>query len=1062
MRSGVRHVVPAIFALVLLVQSISAAPPAFVIAEPEAHDYGSVRVGDLSEAVRITVTNTGERSARINSIRFAERLNFSIVEESSTCLVGLKLPGGGSTCVIDIVFGPVESGDLADTLTVGTNRGRPKISLSGKGLAPDALIEPASRDFLDQPIGKPSAAQAFKVTNTGDADLHVSAIDIAGPDSSDFALMSETCVGEAIAPLDSCNFEIVFTPRGLGPRSAQAEISDDAVSGSPQIVPLSGNGIADVSLAPSAHDFGDRPIGERSPAHEFVVTNGGAADVNISLVAVSGDHPADFAIQADGCTGESLAPEETCSIIADFSPAGVGGRSALLEVHHDSAAASPLVSALLGTGTSGDVSVTPAAVSFPDQLILTGSAPVTVTVENTGAVDLTVGALAIGGVDASEFGLESDLCSGQTLGPAVTCTFDAVFAPATVGVKDARVDIPNDVIVVTVGLTGEGVAPDAAAEPGELAFGDQPVGRPSPLLTVTVTNTGGADLNVSSVSIAGADAADFAISRNTCLGAPVAPAGTCTFAVGFTPGSLGEKEAQAEVADDAISGSPQIVSLSGNGISDVNLNPADYDFGEQLVGTSDTRTFVLTNVGGADLTIATIVPAGPSAADYTIPDAGDGCSGATVAQDDTCSFDVEFSPGGVGGRQAHVEITSDAASGSPDTLPLFGTGIASDVAIFPMNIDFGDQLVGSESDPQEITATNTGEAVLNVDTVMLAGADAGDFEISIDGCTGSSVMPSLSCSVTVVFRPLLVGDKTAQVEIYDDAISGSPQTVPLGGKGVPPMPSVRLVPVSVNFGSQEVGTTGPPQLITLTNSGMAPLNITAITASGEFSQTNDCPAALAAGADCTISASFSPSSEGAKAGAIEVTDDAADSPQRVALSGTGSAAPVSANLSITKAVAPDTAQCRIDVTCTIVVTNTGSSAAENVVVMDTMPGGLAFVSASASQGACESGEASCSLGRLNASDSASVAVVVRPTAAGTITNTATASSDSISQPVSASAVLTVNDVDCGGDGGGGGCSLARETPRPRDRVLSGILASMAAIGALLALHFARARGRSNP
>jgi hypothetical protein len=99
-------------------------------------------------------------------------------------------------------------------------------------------------------------------------------------------------------------------------------------------------------------------------------------------------------------------------------------------------------------------------------------------------------------------------------------------------------------------------------------------------------------------------------------------------------------------------------------------------------------------------------------------------------------------------------------------------------------------------------------------------------------------------------------------------------------------PAVSLSPASLSFGAQAVQTTSAAQTISLTNSGTAALTVSGITASGDFAQTNTC-GSVAAGGQCAIAVSFTPSAAGARAGTLTITDNAANSPQAVGLSGTG-------------------------------------------------------------------------------------------------------------------------------------------------------------------------------
>jgi hypothetical protein len=74
-------------------------------------------------------------------------------------------------------------------------------------------------------------------------------------------------------------------------------------------------------------------------------------------------------------------------------------------------------------------------------------------------------------------------------------------------------------------------------------------------------------------------------------------------------------------------------------------------------------------------------------------------------------------------------------------------------------------------------------------------------------------------------------------------------------------PTVTLTPPTLTFPSQIVGIpSGPPKMVTLTNSGTVTLNIMGIAASANYSaDSSACGATLAAGANCVINVTFTPS-----------------------------------------------------------------------------------------------------------------------------------------------------------------------------------------------------------
>jgi uncharacterized repeat protein (TIGR01451 family) len=102
---------------------------------------------------------------------------------------------------------------------------------------------------------------------------------------------------------------------------------------------------------------------------------------------------------------------------------------------------------------------------------------------------------------------------------------------------------------------------------------------------------------------------------------------------------------------------------------------------------------------------------------------------------------------------------------------------------------------------------------------------------------------------------------------------------------------VSLTPTSLAFGNQAAGTSSTAQVVTLRNTSCATVHISLIGIAGanalEFSLLTTCGASVVNASTCTISVTFSPTSVGAKVATLSVTDDAANSPQTLALSGNG-------------------------------------------------------------------------------------------------------------------------------------------------------------------------------
>lgn len=139
-------------------------------------------------------------------------------------------------------------------------------------------------------------------------------------------------------------------------------------------------------------------------------------------------------------------------------------------------------------------------------------------------------------------------------------------------------------------------------------------------------------------------------------------------------------------------------------------------------------------------------------------------------------------------------------------------------------------------------------------------------------------------------------------------------------------PAVVLSPLKLTFADQATGTTSASATVTLTNSGSAPLAITGIGASGDFAQTNTCGTALAAGgASCVISVTFTPTATGTRTGAVTITDDAAGSPQTLALTGNGITPAPAVSLSSSRLTFADQTFETASAAQTLTLTNSGSA-----------------------------------------------------------------------------------------------------------------------------------------
>ena len=416
-------------------------------------------------------------------------------------------------------------------------------------------------------VNTTSPAQHVALENTGSASLSISSVAVSGTYASRFA-QSNNC-GKSLAAGASCTISLTFSPNTTGLRFATLNISTSAEGGQ-KSVSLNGVGVAGTTpaagLSPGSLAFASQPVGTTSGAGTATLDNAGTGALSISSVTITGANPGDFA-QANNC-GSSLPAGSTCTFSITFTPAASGSRAALLSVA-DNSAGSPQTVSLSGTGTVASASLSPTGLSFGNQPVNAKSGTLTATLTNGGAAALSLSSIALTGANAGDFA-QSNTC-GTSVAAGASCTVSVTFDPTASGSRSASVSFTDNAngSPQSLGLSGTGTSATVSLSPSSLSFTNQPISVTSSAQIVTLTNGGSTALSISSLTITGTNAADFAEVANTC-GSSVAAGANCSIGVAFTPSTSNSETASLAIADNA-TGSPQKVSLSGLGIHNVGL-----------------------------------------------------------------------------------------------------------------------------------------------------------------------------------------------------------------------------------------------------------------------------------------------------------------------------------------------------------------------------------------------------------------------------------------------------------------------------------------------------------
>jgi hypothetical protein len=145
----------------------------------------------------------------------------------------------------------------------------------------------------------------------------------------------------------------------------------------------------------------------------------------------------------------------------------------------------------------------------------------------------------------------------------------------------------------------------------------------------------------------------------------------------------------------------------------------------------------------------------------------------------TCYIGVTFMPHRNGPSTAMLNVPYNGP-GSPLEVPLTGTGVprAGKVTASPIAINFGNVTVGTYSNGQQITLSNTGVKTVTISNI--SGLTS-PFLLQSNGC-GSQLAPGSQCDVYVQFNPGATGF-VSQTLVFTDSALNSPQSVTVSGTG---------------------------------------------------------------------------------------------------------------------------------------------------------------------------------------------------------------------------------------------------------------------------------------
>jgi uncharacterized repeat protein (TIGR01451 family) len=646
----------------------------------------------------------------------------------------------GTNSVTLIVTGPLGTNALVMANLIAVTNPPPLLNVS-----------PASLNFGQVIIGQTNI-QSFQIVNAGGLTL-------TGNVSTTLPFALQDGNTYSLAPGQTGSVAFVFSPTNTGSFS---NVVTFISNGGNSTNPVTGVGLtpAQLAISPGSLDFGSSIIGSNVQAG-FIVTNSGGASLTNGVAALSPGGP--FSI-ISGATF-NLAGFGSTNVQLRFSPTSAGSFSNAV-VFTSSAGTS--TNTVTGTGlTPPQLTVLPASLNF-GAVAVGSNVQANFVVTNSGGATLSNGTAA---VSAGAFSILS--------GASFTLTG---FGFTNVAINFAPTNAANYSNAVLFSSSNAGGSTNSVAGTGAfLPLANFTATPTNGLVPLTVTFTDSSTGTITNRFW------DFGDGSNTNTSATTfthtyATAGTNSVILTVN-GPLGTNNL-ARASYIIATNLPPLLAVS----------PASLNFGQVVLGQTNTQSFQVVNNGGLTLTGSVTV---------TPPFVIQGSGLYNLASGQTGSVAVSFSPTTAG---SYSNIAVFTGNGGNSTNAVTGVGLTPpQLTVLPASLDFGAVIVGSNAQASFIL-TNQGGATLSNGT---ASVSAGPFSI----LSGSPFTLSGFAATNLVlsFSPAGVGAFTNFVTFIVPSAAASTNVV-TGTGALAPLanfagaPASGSPPLLVTFSDNSTGT----------------------------------------------------------------------------------------------------------------------------------------------------------------------------------------------------------------------------------------------------------------
>lgn len=572
-----------------------------VVANPSALTFSATEVGQ-SRSTTLVLSNSGAAPLTLSAAKGSTALKGTVTV--SGC-IGTTLAAGGN-CTMTVRFAPTDVGALSGALELLNTGAQSPLTVP---VAATGVAAPVAQATLDTFVCTPAVAQTgtavsctAALRSTGTAALTVASVVRT---STQFAVPTHNCPA-SVAPGSACTITLTSSSATAGTFSTTVSATTNAgvKSASAQATVQAPS----ASLVPTSH--GVVQVGQSS-VRTHQLNNTGAFPVQVTLPATlsasAGLTLGGVPSSGSACVnGQSLAAGASCVLTTTCTPATAAALAPTLSVGTSAGPVSASVTCQgefpPPTGAALFVSPNPADLG---NLQVNSSGSRVVTLRNDAPTTVTISALALAGTHSSEFTLTANGCL-KSLAPSASCTVTVNAPKAVLGLRQGSLNITANTAtaVPSVAVRATGVQGALSVTPTSAAYGAVTVGS-TKSQSFTVSNSGTAVLNVSSVTVGGADDSRFTVATNTC--STLAVGATCTVSVAYAPESAVNAAASLKVSSSNASNGSASVALSGSGTpapapAGVVTPGADCSASVQFGGTP-TCSVTVSSTGNAPLVL---------------------------------------------------------------------------------------------------------------------------------------------------------------------------------------------------------------------------------------------------------------------------------------------------------------------------------------------------------------------------------------------------------------------------------------------------------------------------